>query len=179
MEGGLRIPLSRILDEGLDIDIEVETGDLALEEGSWPPLRGVRLIGRIERTGPSEAVFRGRALGMFGMQCSLGLAEFDFPVDEPVVAYFVPRPDVAGADGEDEVELEEGDLEVAYLENETLDLAPPLRDQLGLAIPLQPKCPGKCLGENPEMCRRLEAGEHIGDEQAADPRWSVLREWRK
>lgn len=179
MEGSLRIPLSRVPDEGVDLDIEVETGELGLEEGFWPPLRGVRLIGRLERTGSSEAVFRGRARGIFRLQCGVGLAEFDFPVDEAVVAYFMPRPSAAGADVEDEIELGEDDLEAAYLDDETLNLGPPLRDQLGLAIPLQPKCPGMCLGESPEMCRRLEAGEGVGEEQAADPRWSVLREWRK
>jgi uncharacterized metal-binding protein YceD (DUF177 family) len=176
MEGNLRIPLSRVPDEGIDLDLEVETGELGLEEGIWPPLREVRVTGRLERTGSSEAVFRGRARGTFRLQCSLGLAEFDFPVDEPVVAYFMPRP---GADVEDEIELGEDDLEAAYLDDDTLDLGPPLRDQLGLAIPLQSKCPGVCLGESPEMCRRLEAGEGVGEEQAADPRWSVLREWRK
>ena len=179
MEGSLRIPLSRVPDEGIDLDLEVETGDLELEEGSWPPLREVRLTGRLERTGSSEAVFRGRARGTFRLQCGLGLAEFDFLVDEPVVAYFMPRPKAAGVDVEDDVELGEDDIEVAYLDDETLDLVSPLRDQLGLAIPLQPKCPGTCLGENPEMCRRLEAGEDIGEGREADPRWSILREWRK
>lgn len=179
MEGSLRIPLSRVPDEGIDLDIEVETGELGLEEDSWPPLREVRLTGRLERTGPSEAVFRGRARGVFRLQCSLGLADFDFRVDEPVVVFFMPRPSTAGPDTEDEIELGENDLEVAYLDGETLDLGPPLRDQLGLAIPLQPKCPGGCLGESPETCRRLESGEGFQEERATDPRWSVLREWRK
>ena len=179
MEGSLRISLSRVPDEGLDLDIEIETADLELEEGAWPPLRDVRLAGRLERTGPSEAVFRGEARGTFRLQCSLGLADFDFPVCEAVVVYFMPRPPEAGAEAEEDIELGESDLEVAYLDGEILDLGLPLRDQLGLAIPLQPKCPEKCLGEDPEMCRRLEAGEAVGGGQEADPRWSALRGWRK
>ncbi|MEK6711702.1 MAG: DUF177 domain-containing protein [Nitrospinota bacterium] len=178
MEGSLRIPLSRVPDEGLDLDLEVATGALGLDEGFWPPLRGVRLTGRLERTGPQEAVFRGRATGIFRLQCSLGLAEFDFPVDEPVVAFFAPRPEAARGEDE-EIELGEGDLETAYLDGEAVDLVSSLRDQLGLAIPLQPKCPEKCLGEYPGMCRRLETGGDVGGEEEVDPRWSGLREWRK
>lgn len=179
MEGCLRIPLSRVPDEGLDLDVEIETPELGLEDSSWPPLRDVKLAGRLERTAPSQAVFRGTAQGIFRLQCSLGLAEFDYPVTESVVVYFMPRPAVTGAQVEEDVELGEADLEVAFLDDEILDLGPPLRDQLGLAIPLQPKCLEKCLGEDPELCRRLEAGEGVGGEQGADPRWSALREWRK
>ncbi len=179
MEGDLRIPLSRIPDEGLDLDMEVAPEALELEEGRWPPLWDARLIGRLERTGPREAVLRGRVLGAFLLECSLGLARFECRVEEPLVVYFLSPPAGAGLEAGEEVELEEKELEVAFIEDEAVNLAPSLRDQLGLAIPLQPKCPGKCLGEDPELCRRLEAGEGVGAEEFLDPRWSALRAWRK
>lgn len=179
MRGDLRIPLARIPDEGLHLEVEVETDALELEADQWPPLSGVRLIGRLERTGPREVVFRGRALGSFLLECSLGLARFDHRVDEPLTVYFhPPPPEESGQEGE-EVELGEKELEVAHIANEAVDLLKPLRDQLGLAIPLQPKCPGGCLGEDPEMCRRLGAGEGVGMEEALDPRWAALRGWGK
>lgn len=177
MNNELRIPLDRIPDEGFDVNIVLKPEILIMEDNEWPPLSGVKLIGRLERLGGQEAVFRGRSIGEFTVECSLGLASFQLPVDEPMTAFFQSPP----SEGEVlavEIECEEKDLEVYYLQDtDIVDLLTPLRDQLCLAIPLQPKCPGKCLGVDPEMCRRLEQGEAVGTEENIDPRWVSLEEW--
>ncbi|MEE9274108.1 MAG: DUF177 domain-containing protein [bacterium] len=177
MRGDLRIPLDSIPDGGLDLDVEVDEADLEIEGREWPPLSGARLVGRLEATSAQEAVFRGSARGSFELECNLGLARFAFAVDEPVTAYFqVPS---SGTSSAGEVELEERELEVSYIRDNAIDLLPPLRDQLGLAIPVQPKCPGECLGEEPAVCRRLKVGEGVGLESGVDPRWAALQEWKK
>ncbi len=179
MEGDLRIPLSRISDDGLDLDLEVEAAALGLEELDWPPLTGARLIGRLERTGPDEALFRGRLEGAFELECNLGLTRFDYRFSEEFEVYFISASLAKAGDAGDDVELAEKDLEVGYITDEEVDLLTPVRDQLGLAIPIQPKCLEKCLGENPEICRRLAAGEPVDPKGAEDPRWAALRGWNK
>lgn len=175
MWDALKIPLSRIPDEGLELDSRLETNETVFEKEDWPPLSNVGILGRLECTGPQEVVFRGRARGSLLLQCSLGLAEFQFDLDEPFIVYFRPRTEEYS---ETEIELGEEDMELYYISDEYINLSVPLRDQLGLAVPLQPRCPGKCLGEYPEICRRLKAGEEIAYTDEFDPRWASLREWK-
>ena len=178
MNDDLKYPLDHIPAEGLKIDIEVGADLLDLEDGNWPPLSGVRLEGDLERTGEKEAVFSGRVLGSFLVECILGLAQVKILVEEELTVYFQPaHPGETGTG--DEVELGERDLEVYNIENDGVDLLIPLRDQLGLAIPMQPKCPEKCEGEDPDLCRRLQEGEGVGSESEGDPRLAALKEWRK
>ena len=178
MNDDLKYPLDHIPEEGLKIGIEVKADLLDVEGGNWPPLSGVRLEGTLERTGDQEAVFGGRVFGTFLVECHLGLAQVKFPVEEELTVYFQPAYPGETSSG-DEVELGERDLEVYYIENDGVDLLNPLRDQLGLAIPMQPQCPDKCKGEDPDLCRRLREGEGVGSEIEGDPRWTVLKEWGK
>lgn len=176
MWGALKVPLSRIPDEGLELDSDLKSNETVFESEDWPAISNVGIIGRLERTGSQEVVFRGRARGSLLLECSLGLAKFQFDLDESFVVYFRTRTEEKL---ETEIELGEEDIEVSYIEDDCINLYFPLRDQLGLAVPMQPRCPGKCLGENPEFCRRLEAGEDIEYSDEVDPRWAGLREWKK
>lgn len=178
MRSDLRIPLDRIPEEGLRLDVEVEAGDLVFEGGDWPPVSNARIAGLLECAGDQQAVFRGRALCMFTVECSLGLARFQLAIEEELTVFFQP-PQAGEAESGDEVELEEGELEVYPIESGEVDLSVPLRDQIGLAIPFQPKCPGKCLVDDPALCERLMKGEGVSAEGEGDPKWSALEKWGK
>lgn len=168
----LQFPLSRIPDDGIDVSLDLEADDFG---EAWFCASRLGLVGRLEKAGADEATFRGRVRGRLLLECSLGLAEFPHAFDEPLAVYFSRAPRSLDAGGE--IELKEEDIEVAYVENGAVDLAAPVRDQIGLAIPIQPRCPEKCLGEAPEMCRKLDAGESVGVEAGSDPRWGALRNW--
>ena len=178
MKDDLRYRLDQIPKTGMEIDLKVAEERLNLEDGHWPPLSDVKIEGTLERTGEKEAVFEGRVSGSFLVECSQGLAPVNIPVEDELTVFFQPLAPFEGDSG-DGVELGEKDLEVYYLESDEVDLLSPLRDQLGLAIPIQPKCPGKCMGEEPELCRRLEEGEGVGADSDVDPRLDALKEWGK
>ena len=169
----LRFPLSRIPDHGLDVALDLTMDDLG---EVWFRASGLRLTGRFERTGGDAVRFQGRLSGQFLLECSLGLAEFPGSFHEPLLVCFSRPPQGRRAEGE--VELNREDLDVAYIEDEAVDLTTPVRDQLGLAVPVQPRCPGKCRGEAPETCRKLGEGESVGLGAEADPRWGPLRDWK-
>lgn len=176
MDDILQISLDRIPDEGLEIITEIEPDMLKVEDNEDLHLTEARLEGRLERVGAKKAVFRGRATGVLTVECSLGLALFPFPVDELMTVYFQPPP--SEKEIPLEIRCEEADLEVYYLlDSDIVDLATPLRDQLLLAVPIQPRCPGECLGEDPEQCRRLKEGESYLTEEEPDPRWASLKGW--
>ena len=168
----LQFPLSQIPDDGLDVGLDLEADDL---EEVWVGISNLKLIGRLEKTGPHEVSFKGRLRGRFLLECSLGLAEFLHVFDEPLIVYFSRMKE--GFETGGEIELHERDMEVASIENEAVDLTVPVRDQIGLAIPVQPRCPGKCLGETPETCRKLDKGESVGVGSESDPRWRPLKDW--
>lgn len=169
----LQFPLAQIPDDGLDVSLDLEPADL---EEVWFRASSLKLVGKLEKTGSDEVSFQGRLSGRFLLECSLGLAEFPYPFSEPLAVYFSRVPqDIAS---EDEVELKEEDIDVAYIENETVDLTTSVRDQIGLAIPIQPRCPDKCLGEAPETCRKLDEGESVGVGAESDPRWGPLKGWK-
>ena len=129
----LQFPLSQIPDNGLDVALDLEMDDL---EEVWFRASSLKLIGKLEKTGSDEVSFQGRLSGRFLLECSLGLAEFIHPFSEPLAIYFSRMPQDSGSEGE--VELNEEDLEVAYIKNETVDMTTPVRDQIGLAIPFSP-----------------------------------------
>ena len=169
----LQFPLAQIPDDGLDLTLDLEMDDL---EEVWFKASCLKLIGKLEKTGPHELSFQGRLSGRFLLECSLGLVEFPHPFNEPLAVFFSQMPQDFGS--EDEIELNEEDLDVAYIENETVDLTMPVQDQIGLAIPIQPRCPEKCLGEAPETCRKLDEGKSVVIGAESDPRWGSLKDWK-
>ena len=140
-------------------------------------VRGV-FKGTLERTGEHEALFQGRVLGSFLVECSLGSAKIDLAVEEEITAYF-QLPLARQTESVEEVQLRERDIEVYKIENDQVDLSNPVRDQLGLGIPIQPKCPEKCLGDETDLCYRLKQGMGVGMESNTDSRLAALEDWGK
>ncbi|MFP6871489.1 MAG: DUF177 domain-containing protein [Nitrospinota bacterium] len=178
LKNRLSFSLESIPQRGLIIDEEVNTGLLGLDAHNWPPLSGVCLKGTLDRTGEHEALFQGRVLGSFLVECSLGSAKIDLAVEEEITAYF-QLPLARQTESVEEVQLRERDIEVYKIENDQVDLSNPVRDQLGLGIPIQPKCPEKCLGDEPDLCYRLKQGMGVGMESNTDSRLAALEDWGK
>lgn len=59
-----------------------------------------------------------------------------------------------------------------------VNLEPPLRDAIVLALPFQPVCRPDCPGLNPETGELRSAEEVAGAEQVVDPRWAALAEFQ-
>jgi len=78
-----------------------------------------------------------------------------------------------------EVELEEEDLSILYVDGDELDTEPILQEQLQLNVPMRQLCREDCRGLCP-MCgsdRNEEACEC--EERHIDPRWEALRHFGK
>lgn len=60
--------------------------------------------------------------------------------------------------------------------DDTVDLEPPVRDAVVLALPFQPVCRPDCLGLDPETGEKLV--EPLEEQApAVDPRWAALAEF--
>ncbi len=74
---------------------------------------------------------------------------------------------------DDELELEEADLGVLYLEGEILDTEAILTEQIQLNVPMRQLCRQDCAGLCPQ-CGIDRNSEPCGCEEAGDPRWVAL-----
>ena len=66
------------------------------------------------------------------------------------------------------------DDEVRRLQDDLLDLEPPLRDAVVLALPFQPLCREDCPGLCPDCGARLADEPEHSHEDKIDPRWAAL-----
>lgn len=76
-----------------------------------------------------------------------------------------------------ELELEESDLGVLYIDGEILDTEPILKEQIQLEIPMRQLCRQDCAGLCPQ-CGSDRNEESCDCETVVDPRWAALTELR-
>jgi uncharacterized protein len=75
------------------------------------------------------------------------LEPFVKELDEDLDLFFMPHGKEADADEEEqEVELSDRDMVVAYYENDRIDLGEMVREQMLLALPLRRLCREDCRG---------------------------------
>lgn len=59
-----------------------------------------------------------------------------------------------------------------------VNLEPPLRDAIVLALPFQPVCHPDCLGLDPETGEKRSVEDVTDAERVIDPRWAALAEFQ-
>lgn len=106
-------------------------------------------------------------------ECARCLTELEIDVDVDVAELFL-YPDRAAALAEEQADEENPD-EVYLVENELIDLEPPLRDAVVTSLPFSPLCRPDCQG----LCS--ECGADLNDpanedhsHEILDPRWKAL-----
>ena len=86
------------------------------------------------------------------MECSRCLAEYTFSEESQVCLRLHPHtrrpaiPAVRGAKPEEDLELQEGDLDVVYYDEPMLPIESIVREQVLIAQPMKPLCRLDCRG---------------------------------
>jgi uncharacterized protein len=130
-------------DDGLDVDLPV-TGAWLAEQ--CPDLDaklgadGLALRGVLERSG-DDVLLRGDLRGALEMPCGRCLEAARIPVDIPLTVTFVEKSD----HGKSDIEADDDD-DVVFFEGGEIDLGAELRDEILLAMPINPLCQDGCLG---------------------------------
>ena len=73
-----------------------------------------------------------------------------------------------------EAGLDEGDLEVSFLQGQELDLVELAAEQVLLAMPMRILCQSNCAGLCPRCGANLNDVENCGCAPEIDPRWGAL-----
>jgi uncharacterized protein len=144
----LVIELSKIGPEGLDLDTPLTAGEVHVQGEESFRLESGRLKARVDMDDESTVHVQGHLSAQLGVECGRCLDPVAVPVEQNVDLFFLPhRNDVkAEEEDEDEVELKETDLVVAYYRGANLDLGEVVREQLFLSIPMKRLCQDACQG---------------------------------
>ena len=144
------------------------TGE-GLDQGS--PLHAV---GSAELLAHSDGEMRvqGQYTVEMGAQCDRCLGKARFPLEARFDLFYRPMSFIAR---DEEIEIDEGETEIGFYENDGMELEDILREQVLLALPMQRVCGVACKGICPVCgCNRNETScdckvaEH-------DDRWGALR----
>ena len=174
----LIIDVNKIPEQGLSVKESLLPADVhvAGEEG-FSLLPGGSLDALIERGDDETVHVRGRLAASLGLECGRCLEAFALPVKQDLDLFYLPHRAGVGAEEEDEVELSDRDMVVAYYGEGRLDLGEVLREQLFLAIPMKRVCGEACLGLCPTCGRnRNQTPCSCAPGQEGDPRLLPLKD---
>lgn len=126
---------------------------------------------RFQRTGQLVEL-EGRVAAEIMLKCGRCLKAFKQTIAESFALTFspVPQDDV----DEEEVELAADELGLIIYQDETLDLAAPLLEQLIMAVPISPVCSSECLGLCPECGLDLNDSRCSCEKKVFNNKFSVL-----
>src|SRR5262245_4293271 len=127
----LVLDVAKIPEEGLPVDAVLETGEVHLDgEDSFHLEAGGRVKALVEKGEDESVHVRGQLSARLGVDCSRCLERFEFPVEQPLDLFYLPR--IAQQEEEEDVELGDRELVVAYYAAGRIDLGDAIREQLFL-----------------------------------------------
>lgn len=142
----LLIDISQIPPDGLEVQEDLVPGNVHVEGEESFVLKGGSLRCRVERGDDRTVHVRGHLAASLGLECGRCLTNFAFPIDQELDLFYLPHRDAEDEEEEDDVQLTDRDMVVAYYEGERLDLGAMLREQFFLSIPLKRLCREDCRG---------------------------------
>lgn len=159
----LLIDVSQIPPEGIDLEGPLDPPAVHVEgEESFTLEPGGRLAAHVDKGDESSVHVRGRLSATVRLQCGRCLEPFPIEVAQEIDLFYLPerreksRPARAGGKRsprrreqepeEEDVELGDRDMVVAYYSGDHLDLGEAVREQLFLGLPLRRVCSEACRG---------------------------------
>ena len=147
----------------------------AAELASLPEVTGeVSFQGQAQLAGEGMRL-QGHLHGEIAPACSRCLEPIAMVIDRDLDLLFQPES-VLGESAE--VEIHAGDTEISFFAGPGVEVADVAREQILLALPMQPLCRADCRG----LCARCGANLNQGAcacPPEADERWSALKSLRR
>ena len=116
-----------------------------------------------------ELFFQGNVSGRVIGHCARCTEEYAFDVSKPFACVLLPRPQIDDSDEEQ--------VDIAYYDDDLVDLTPMVHEQIILALPTRPLCDEQCKGLCPQCGANLNTNPCACTAQTAqprDPRLAVL-----
>lgn len=104
--------------------------------------------------------------------CDRCLEPADFPIDSDFDLFYRPA---LRAGYEEDVEIDEGESEVAFYEGDGVELTDILREYILLSLPMQRICREDCHGICPVCGKNRNVANCECETKPGDDRWSALK----
>lgn len=145
----LLIDISQIPPEGLSVHETLAASEVHVEgEESFALRPGGVIDCHVDKVDGASIHVRGRLRAALDLECGRCLEPFALAVDQELDLFYLPGG-AGAAEEEEEVELKDRDMVVAYYRGDRLDLGDVIREQFFLATPLKPLCRDDCRGRCP------------------------------
>jgi uncharacterized protein len=119
-----------------------------------------------------EIRINGRLQVRMTSECDRCLEPAAFEIDAPFDLFYRPAEEVQG---EEEVEIDAGETEIAFYEGDGIELKDVLREYVLLAMPMQRLCREVCRGICPVCGRNRNLAPCGCEVKPVDDRWAVLK----
>jgi len=146
----LQVSISKIPNEGLDIDEVVNGEVLAIDPEELSTGKDGRFKAHVARSDDLSLHVRGHLNLRTSGPCARCLADTPLNLDQELDLFFLPESKaMAEHDDEEGAELQDRDLVVTFYKGDILDLAGVVREQILLAQPMKRLCREDCKGVCP------------------------------
>ena len=142
----LTVNLAAVPSHGARVAISAGRGAFGFPDADFEIVGGLRLHGRIDRLERDGFRLRAHLGGELRLECVRCLGSVPLPVEEELDLVYLPRIAESTALGGGERALEASDMNVSFYDEDRLELAETVWEQLHLALPVKPLCSSGCLG---------------------------------
>jgi uncharacterized protein len=171
----LLLDVSKIPLEGTDIDTAFTGAEAHVEGENMLKFESGRLRVHVDRDEDATVHVKGHLGVRLGLECGRCLEPITFDVDQGLDLFLLPHSESAAEGEEDEVELSERDLVVAYYRGDRLDLGEVVREQVLLSVPMKHLCQPDCRGLCPSCGANRNRTTCGCVDEAADSRLAPLK----
>lgn len=167
---------------------ELESKKVRFDETFTPGMidyldSGLRQISPLKTEGIAELLedtvgdvrVEGRLAVSLEFDCDRCLDPRLVPVDSAFDLFYRPAPSLQSKNPSEEVELDEGEIELAFYEGDGLELEEILREHILLLMPMQRICRDGCRGLCSVCGRNLNHASCGCQVKPADDRWAALK----
>jgi uncharacterized protein len=164
----MRLIVSSIPDSGIEkgFKLPLSLGDIVLKDDVQVFLKVFKFGERVK--------ISGHAMVTAFIGCSRCLKEFSFPIDTNFEFEYLPKEGFAEYETT-EHELTSEELDIAFYQNDEIDIGVLVRELILLAIPMKPLCHEDCMGICPTCGKDLNEGLCGCGSEEIDPRLSKLK----
>jgi uncharacterized protein len=139
----MRFKINEIGVEGVALDIPLTADwlrEACPELDTRPAAGGLRLAGRLAKSG-DDYLLRADITGQLETPCARCLEPASVTMRTPLVVTYVPFEETGNDD-----ETEDDDPDVVVFSGGDIDLSDAVRDEIVLALPMNPLCTESCRG---------------------------------
>lgn len=168
------IDLLHVPPEGRELQVTVPPDRCPIDRTELRLIAELRLSGRLDHAADASFHLRGSIAAPVELECVRCLEPFRLDVGEALDLMFLPPSANVGPEDE-ERELKEEDLTVSFYQDDAIDLSLLIREQLYLALPMNPICRDDCAG----LCAACGANLNVAPcgcvRDTVDPRLASLK----